>query len=49
MNRPYGEPFDLASRFAEFGQCPPVVRALLVTHASHLVTSLMADVRLLGR
>ena len=26
----------------------PVVKALLVTHASHMVTSLMADVRLLG-
>ena len=48
MNRPYGEPFDLAPRFVEFDQCPPVVKALLVTHASHMVTSLMADVRLLG-
>jgi len=27
---------------------PPVVKALLVTHASRMVTSLMADVRLLG-
>ena len=26
----------------------PVVKALLVTHASRMVTSLMADVRLLG-
>jgi hypothetical protein len=48
MNRPYGEPFDLAPRFVELDQCPPVVKALLVTHASHMVTSLMADVRLLG-
>ncbi len=22
MNRPYGEPFDLAPRFVEFDQCP---------------------------
>jgi hypothetical protein len=47
MNRPYGEPFDLAPRFVEIDR-PPVVRALLVTHASRMVTSLMADVRLLG-
>jgi hypothetical protein len=26
----------------------PVVKAILVTHASHMVTSLMADVLLLG-
>ena len=26
----------------------PVVKALFVTHASHMVTSPMADVRLLG-
>jgi hypothetical protein len=26
----------------------PVVKAILVTRASHMVTSLMADVRLLG-
>ena len=26
----------------------PVVKALFVTHASHMVTSLMANVRLLG-
>ena len=49
VNRPYGEPIDLAPRFVEFAQCPPVVKALLVTHATHMVTSLMADVRLLGR
>jgi hypothetical protein len=48
MNRPYGEPIDLAPRFVEFAQCPPVVKALLVTHASQMVSSLMADVRLLG-
>jgi hypothetical protein len=27
---------------------PSVVKALFGTHASHMVTSLMADVRLLG-
>jgi hypothetical protein len=27
---------------------PSVVKALFVTHASHMVTSLMANVRLLG-
>ncbi len=48
MSRPYGDPFDLAPRFAELDQCPPVVKALLVTHASHMITSLMANVRLLG-
>lgn len=48
MNRPYGEPVDLAPRFVEFAKCPPVVKALLVTHATQMVTSLMADVRLLG-
>jgi hypothetical protein len=48
VNRPYGEPVDLAPRFVAFAKCPPVVKALLVTHASHMVASLMEDVRLLG-
>ena len=48
VNRPYGEPVDLAPRFVAFGKCPPVVKALLVTHASRMVASLMEDVRLLG-
>jgi hypothetical protein len=48
MSRPYGEPFDLAPRFVDVDQSPPVVKAILVTHASHMVTFLMAGVRLLG-
>jgi hypothetical protein len=48
INRPYGEPVDLAPRFVEFAKCPPVVKASLVTHASHMVASLMEDVRLLS-
>jgi hypothetical protein len=48
MSRPYGEPFDLAPRFVDFDQSPPVVKAILVTHASGMVTFLKGDVRLLG-
>ena len=48
MNGSYGEPVDLAPGFIELAKWPPVVKALLVTHASHMVASLMEDVRLLG-
>ena len=47
-SRPYGEPVNLAPHFIEFAKCPPVVKALLVTHASRMLQSLMEDVRLLG-
>ncbi len=48
VNRSYGKPVDLAPRFIASAKCPPVVKALLVTHASHMVASLMEEVRLLG-
>jgi len=48
VNRPHGEPVDLAPQFVPYQQCPTIVRALLAPHADRLVDSLMRDVRLLG-
>jgi uncharacterized SAM-binding protein YcdF (DUF218 family) len=36
------------SNLDQFKALLPIVKAILVTHAWHMVTSLMADVRLLG-
>lgn len=47
-NRPYGEPVDLAPMFVGYERCPPVVRAMLLSHAGRLLESLMSDVRILG-
>lgn len=48
VNRPQGQPADLAPLFVSYGECPGIVRALLAPHAGRLVDSLMQDVRLLG-
>jgi len=48
VNRPCGEPVDLASRFMSYRDCPPFVRAMLVKHAAELIQKLLADVRVLG-
>ena len=47
-SRPYGEPVDLVSRFAPYGKCPPLVRAMLIAHTGRMLENLMQDVRLLG-
>jgi hypothetical protein len=47
-SRPYGEPVDLAPRFAPYEKCPPLVRAMLIAHTGRMLESLMQDVRLLG-
>ena len=47
-SRPYGEPVDLAPRFAPYEKCPPLVRAMLIAHTGRMLENLMQDVRLLG-
>jgi len=47
-NRPYGDPVDLAPRFVTYLACPPLVRAMLVAHASAMLDRLMNVFRLLG-
>ena len=47
-SRPYGEPVDLAARFAPYEKCPPLVRAMLIAHTGRMLENLMQDVRLLG-
>jgi hypothetical protein len=47
-SRPYGEPVDLAPRFAPYEKCPPLVRAMLIGHTGRMLENLMQDVRLLG-
>ena len=48
IGRPYGEPVDLAPRFAPYDKCPPLVRAMLIAHTGRMLENLMHDVRLLG-
>lgn len=38
---------SLSERFVPYGQCPPVVRALIHRHASRLVSSLLRDFKVL--
>jgi len=45
---PHGEPVDLRANFIPYDKCPPIVRALLVTHVGRLLDGLLGDVRLLG-
>ena len=45
---PHGEPVDLRANFIPYDTCPPIVRALLVTHVGRLLDGLLGDVRLLG-
>jgi tripartite-type tricarboxylate transporter receptor subunit TctC len=47
-SRPYGEPVDLAARFAPYEKGPPLVRAMLIAHTGRMLENLMQDVRLLG-
>ena len=48
VNRPLGQPADLAPLFVSYGECPAIVRAQLVVHVGPLLECLMRDVRLLG-
>jgi hypothetical protein len=45
---PYGEPVDLAPRFAPYEKCPPLGRVMLIGHTGRMLENLMQDVRLLG-
>jgi hypothetical protein len=47
-SRPYGEPVDLAPRFAPYEKCPPLARAILIAHTGRMRENLMQDVRVLG-
>ena len=47
-NRPYGDRGYLAPRFVSYLACPPLVRAMLVAHASAMLDRLMNVFRLLG-
>lgn len=44
----YGEQIDLHDRFVPYGKLPPIVRAMLVKHASQMVRNLLRDVRILN-
>lgn len=41
VSLPYGEPVDLAPRFTPYAQCPPLVRAMLISHTGRMLESLM--------
>jgi hypothetical protein len=43
----FGEQVDLRDRFLPYTKLLPVVRAMLVKHAAHMVSSLLRDVRLI--
>lgn len=44
----YGEQIDLRDRFVPYAKLPPIVRAMLVKHASQMVGNLLRDVRILN-